>query len=182
MKNRTLYWFTLIELLVVMAILWIFALWTTNIDWGSLSDKQRMIIFNNKLVSNIETARNNSLIWRWIWPSLVVPKKWKIDFSLSWSWSMTVSYDSDWTNTWTPYTSLSVIPEKFYSIKSLEYSNLDWTSTWNVSWTWIVVIEWSNLSLSNVSSQYKKLKVILSYKDHEGTFSINVVNGLIERE
>ena len=185
MKNKTSYWFALVELLVVIAILWILVLWIRATDWNSLSDKQRMIIFANKLVSNIETTRNNSLFWKGIWDSLSVPKKWKIDFFLSWSWWILTSYDLDWEGIWITFSgsSITLENEKFYSIKSLECLDLFSNPKETLFSTWTILIESDKLSLlwcHDTSS--KKLRITSGYKSFEESFSINTVNGLIERE
>ena len=185
MKNLFSHWFTLIELLVVIAIISILALWINSINWNSLSDRQKISIFNNKIMSNIESIRNNALVWRWVWNSLLVPKKWKIDFSPAPNSWVKVSYLNE-EDYWISYNSLNIFPKKFYSIKSLKCLDLreNLSQTWEIlSQTWTIEIQSGKMSLFWCPSKYhKKLKIVSGYKWFEESFSINVVSWLIERE
>jgi len=168
--------FTLIEILVVIAIIWILIFWVSNIDFGNTSDKQRLESFYYKVKSEIETIKNNSLVWKWIWISLIVPKEWKIDFS---SGANTIPTYYSWV-TWINYNHIKV--ENLYKIKSIICSNLDWTSTWNLSWnTWSVIISWLNISLSWCTDlNYKSLKITTWYKELEKTLEINTVSWVLK--
>ena len=182
MKNRSLYWITIIELLVVIAITWILVIWVSQINRGGLSDRQKIAIFINKLVSNIEVVRNNALIWKGIWLDLVVPQKWKIDFFSSWTWEIITSYDLDWTGSWNVFDKFSVILDKPYFLKSLECLNLSWDLEEVLSQTWSIIIEHNKFFLSwcsDVSS--KKLRIVLKHKFFEEAFIVNTINGVIER-
>ena len=71
--------FTLIELLVWIVIVIIIILWITKVDFNKIWDKQRLDKKVIQIISQIETIRNNSLLWKWIWVNLDVPEKYKID-------------------------------------------------------------------------------------------------------
>lgn len=174
-KNKK--WFTLAELLVWITIIWILALWVSQINFNTISDKQRAETYLSKIKTSIETVKNNSLIWKWIWTDLIVPEKWKIDLK-SWSGHLVTSYFS-WT--WINYSSYSYTPENnLYTIKSIECAKLDWTSD-TVSETWSIVISWSKLSLNWCpDDSYKILRINSNYKQFENTFEINTVSWIIE--
>ena len=54
--------FTIIELLVAIVIVIIITLSGSNIAFRAISDKQNLEISTNKIISEIERIRNNSLI------------------------------------------------------------------------------------------------------------------------
>jgi len=49
--------------MVAIAIIGIIALWATSFNFNKVSNGEKLKIFNNNIVSNIETIRNNSLMW-----------------------------------------------------------------------------------------------------------------------
>lgn len=180
-KNKKLFWFTLVELVLVIAIIWILAIWVSQISFTSLSDKENLEKFTNKIISNFEEVRNYSLIWKWIWTNLDNPIKWKIEISNSWSWNIS-SYYLTWA-TWEKYN--ENIFWNYYEIKEIKCSNLDYTSSWTIAWTWIIEISWSQLTLTwacndILVSNPKKIITKISYKNNfENTLEINTVNWLI---
>lgn len=58
--------FTLIELLVVIWL--IIILWVTisSLNFNKLTNIQRAEMFSNKIITQIENVRDNSLVWKWI--------------------------------------------------------------------------------------------------------------------
>lgn len=58
-------WFTLVELLVVISLIIIIILALTNFNFNKLSDEQKSEIFANKILSEIETLRDDSISWKW---------------------------------------------------------------------------------------------------------------------
>jgi len=167
--------FTIIELLIAIAIIWIIVIWISNLNFNNISDKQRMDSFYYKIKSEIETIKNNSLIWKAIDSNMKVPKEWKIDFA-SGSTNINISYS--WA-TWTNYKNINI--EKFYKIKAINCINLSW-STWSLSWnTWSIIINWANLSLSWCSSSnYKTLIITTWYKEFEKKLEINTVSWVLK--
>lgn len=179
-KVKKIIWFTLIELLLVITIIWIIALWLSQMNFNASSDKQKNEIFTNKIISNFEEVRNYSLLWKWIWVNLDNPEKWKVEFSTTWSWNIT-SYYFSWA-IWTKYN--ENLFWTGYEIKNIECISLDNIDrSWNIAWTWIIEIIWPKLTLTwacNTDPSYKKLLIDVSYKNNfENNIEINTVNWLI---
>jgi len=159
--------FTLIEIMVVIAIIGILSVWISNIDWNRLSDRQKVTIFKNRVVSQIETVRNNALFWKAVTNNLVVPNYWKIDI---WSGSLDIDYSTGTLADFQDYE--NVIFDRFEKISSISCGG-----------TWSVLIEWSSLSLSGSCSESDKtLEFDVWYKGDtfDERVSINIINGLIE--
>ena len=94
MKKNNHNAFTLIELMVVIGIIAILILGSNFLNFNKVSNKQKLDTKTIRIVSQIEEIRNNSLLWKWIWTELIVPKKYRIDFSTSWSWVISTKYYS----------------------------------------------------------------------------------------
>lgn len=62
-KNRKA--FTLLEIMVVIALIAIIMTWVSTLNFSSLSNSQKAEILANKIISQIEEARNNILVWKW---------------------------------------------------------------------------------------------------------------------
>lgn len=179
--------FTLIELLVVITIIWILLIWLSKIDISKGQEKEKSLAFSQKIQTILETTRNNSLIWKRVWTNLVVPNSWKIEISKQniinwWSWIINSYY-----NTWSSrnlYESLKT--DKYYEIEKIECISLDWSSTWTISWTWIIYMTWSELSItstdSNCDSTKKILKIYSNYKKQfQNKIIFNWVSWVIEK-
>jgi len=185
-KNKVgLFWFTLIELLVAIAIIGILALSSTNLNFNKISNKQKLINYNNKIISNIEAIRNNSLMWRGMWMSLNIPNSWRIDFSKSWSWKILTSYS--WGIIYTEY---NTIFSGWYYLDTIKCFDILWTEldsfTWNTLWTGILFISWDNITWSGSSNcnniRNKKLEIITWYKNFTWSILINTVNWLVQKK
>jgi hypothetical protein len=175
-KNKK--WFTLIELLLVLFILSLWIVWASTLNFNTLSDKQKLGIFSNKIITAFEEIRGNSLLWKWIWVDLEIPEKWKIEFLPSWSGSIKTYYNN---GTWVLYENINI--ETNYKIKELVCSSIDESFTGSITSTWIIEIEWKNLTLTWACNdiRYKKLQATLSLKSNfEKTIEINIINWLIE--
>lgn len=77
--------FTLIELMIVIAMIGIIFVWMRNINFNYMSDRQKAEQFANKIISQIETARNNAMIGRSVtdpdtWEK-IIPDFWSIRFT-----------------------------------------------------------------------------------------------------
>ncbi len=168
--------FTLLELMVVIALIWIMALSISKLNFNSLSDRQRIDWFFYKIKTDIETTQNNAFIWKAIKlpdDSIIVPKKWKIDFNNSWSWKIISKYLS-WS---TEYIYSEIIPKKHYKIEIFNKNNpIDDTETGSI------LIEWWNLTLSWITTTNKILEIKTSYKNFSKTFTINTISWVIEEE
>ncbi len=172
--------FTLVELLVVITLIAILAVWVSNIDYNRLSGKQKLDIFWNQIVSNIETTLNNALLWKWIWDELITPKKWKIEISNSNSWALETFYSS-WSS-WIHYGLASLNIQNFYSINNIECIKLDWTTTPIPTSTWTIMVEQANLALSGCTDDtYKILRFEWTFLDNKKTIEVNTLNWIVKQ-
>lgn len=170
--------FTLLEIMVVIALIWILVIWATNINFNSISDKQRLDWFFYKIKTNIESIKNNVLIWREVlddW-NTIISSKWQIDFNNNGSWSMSTYYYND-SNSKVSYPRYNIIPKDFYEIV---ISN---------SWIWLtdtgsILINWRNLTLTWawISGFDKVLEIVAKYKGIEKEFTINTISWVIEEK
>ncbi len=87
--------FTLIEIMLVLLIIWIILLLTFSLNFSTMSDRQKNEIFTNKIVSKIEEARNNALMWKsikeaWTYKQEIseswIVEIWDWSLNLIWSW------------------------------------------------------------------------------------------------
>jgi len=174
--------FTLVELLVVIAIIWILAFWISQIDFNSLSNKQKIERYTNTIKSNIENVRNKALLGKWIkvWTDLVVPKKWVMDFAKTWSWIIiTKALKSDLSileNTDFPMKTWY----KIISIKCWKYWENE--TNYNVTYkTWTINFIWWNISLTGEDCSNTNI-LLLTIKKVNKTIKIkiNTLNWLVE--
>lgn len=173
--------FTLTELLVIIVIITIITLSVMSIDYSKLTDKQKLDIFTNKVVSSYEWVRNYSLIWKWVWVNLDLPNTWKIEYWVSSWWEIVSSYSTWWS--FVKYDDFSILPDNNYSISSIDCvdRNLTAINTSLVS-TWIVLFQWWNISFSwscaleNVS----KLKLNINFAWNIKPIYINSLNWIVE--
>jgi len=183
-KNNS--WFTLIELLVAISIVWILAIWVTNLNFNTISNKEKLRTYTNKIVNNIETVRNFALMWKWIWVSLDVPESWRIESDLSWSWKILVSY-YNWSS-WQNSSEFSTNFAWWYYIDQIDCLGIDWstidTFTWSSSDKWTLIFTWSVGWISwdcIIIDPAKIIKITTWYLWRKESFQINSVNWLIER-
>ena len=184
MKKKDYKAFTLIELMVVISIIAILILGSNFLNFRNTSNKQELDIKAIRIASQIEEIRNNSLLWKWIWTNLVVPTKYRIDFSNSWSWIIKAQYFS-WSYIdyiFDKKISFSDNFESISEIKCLELNKNPINSfSWTTIWTWTIFIEWANMSLSwNCAPTAKILELTLKRKSDTKKIQINTLNWLIE--
>ena len=170
--------FTLLEIMVVIALIWLIIIWATNLSFNSLSDTQRLNGFFYKIKTNIETVKNNVLIWREInnsW-STIISDKWQIDFNNSSKWSIRTYYYDD-SNIKKLYSGYDIIPEDHYEIV---ISN-DWSKLSDLETVWIL-INWRNLTLTWITTRNKTLDIEAIYKGRIKKFTINTISWVIEEK
>lgn len=182
-------WFTLIELLVVITIIWIMALWISSISFNFTSNREKLRDFNYKITSNIESIRNNSLIWKWVGPSLIVPNSWQIDFIKTWTWGKILTYYKTGASL-TAYPEYDIEFQKWYSFDSIRCLQLDWvvleTFSWATSWTGHLYIKWSSIFWSwsafcnNINTRI--LEINTRYIGFTWSILINTVSWMIEKK
>lgn len=175
--------FTLVELMVVIVIIGLLIIWSNSLNFNKTKDKWELDLLRNNIVSRVESIRNSAMMWKWIWVNLDHPKAWKITFS-NLNEIMKVEYLS-WTD-WQNDTENTVNQDTFWYkwISNIKCLKIDWTEiTWlnNVS-SWALLIEWDKLSLTWWCNNdlSKKLQMNFKYKTEISTWTINVVNWLIE--
>ena len=176
--------FTLIELMVVIAIIAILILGSNFLSFKNISNKQELETKIIRIVSQIEEIRNNSLLWKWIWTELVVPEKYKIDFSTSWSWVIKAQYFS-WSYIDYNFDKEISFSNNFDSISEIKCLELDKniidSFSWTTIWTWTIFIKWANMSLSwSCDSTTKILELTIKRKANTKKIQINTLNWLIE--
>lgn len=184
-SKKTLKAFTLVELMVWIAIIWILLLSASKINFNRLNMKQQLDIFSNSVKSNFETVRNNSLSWKWVWvlawSDLIIPQKWKIEYSSYNSWTILNS-----TFSWATRSPLNIAP-KFkpgYSISKIRCLKLDWTlnNTIGLTSTWEIEFIWSNIFLTwaCTPNTSKILELTIKNRSETKIVSINTLNWLVE--
>lgn len=185
MKKQKIKAFTLIELMVVIALIWIIALWISNINFNNLSDRQILDWFFYKIKTNIETIKNNALIWKAIknWTETFVPKMWRIDFNSDWNWAWTWTIKTYYSKDWIIFNNIlnnNISSEKFYGIEIKNFWNILNTA----NWTWAILIEWNKLSLTwtILPTTDKELEIKVSYKNFDKVFTINTISWVIEEQ
>jgi hypothetical protein len=178
-------WFTLLDITVGIALIWIIIIWVIKLNFNSLSNKQRLDWFFYKIKTNIETVRNNTLIWKILKDSdkIIISEKWQIDFNNSGSGVIkTYYYNNNWIKK--DFSNYNIIPEKHYSI-STKCAKLDNSSEELLTSTWNIMIEWWNLSFTwwwSCGSTKKVLKIEVKYKEKIKKFTINTVSWVIEEQ
>lgn len=95
-KNKN--WFSLSELLTVIAIVWILFFAVSKITFKPQIDNQNAHLLVNTIYGNIETVRNNSLLWKWVLSgsTLIHPSKWVIKLDTFWSGHILGYYSTNW--------------------------------------------------------------------------------------
>lgn len=175
-------WFTLIEILVAITVISILAVWAARINFNRLSDKQRSLILSNQVYSNIESIRNNSLLWKWVWTLLTTPKKTIINIKTSNSWSINTNHYSTTLSTspfmsesWTTFWSFS-------SLSDLICYNSDLSESWSIN-NIDIIIKWSTLSLSwcTLSSSGTILDIQTKFKNFQETIRIDAISWIMEK-
>lgn len=170
--------FTLVELIVWIAIIWLISLWITNMYSSNLPDRQKLDLFTNKVVWIIDSVKNYSLVWKWIWTDLITPNYFKMELSRS------GSYLKTFFNTWGTdiyYSPMSINPfDTYYNINSIKCIWLDYSS-WAVVDDISITYNWSNITLSWCLNNYQKIiDLELAYKWFKKTIRLNSISWVLE--
>ncbi|PID87662.1 hypothetical protein CSB07_00220 [Candidatus Gracilibacteria bacterium] len=173
--------FTLVELMMTITIILIIATNLNTLKLNEINNRQKINIFTNKIITNIETLRNNSLIGRGVDGNLNTPYLTKITLTTSGSGKLIVEYNTGASLPLINNTEYSIIPEKPYSIDKIECLKIDDTSDGATS-SGIISIIGDKLSLSGCPNTSRKLKVTTKLIENDESFSINVVNGLVIKD
>jgi len=183
--NKNINGFTIVELLVAITIIIILIIWSNNISFKYVNDKQKLEIFTNKIISEIERIRNNSLVWKWIWVNLNVPKLWKIEFNSWWnwtsSWNVITSYYS-WS-TWIQENKLII--DKNFALKNINCIAVDWNiNILTTAETWAILFEWWKYSLTwcvFCPSNYSNIEIETMSKLFTWSINFDIVSWLIKK-
>lgn len=156
--------FTLVELIVVIAVMLIVMLNLRTVDFNRLNDWQKLDLFVNKIVTDIEILRNDELMWKSLnpWGGFIQPqarwfffRKWANEI-VKWAY---LNNSNDWSNNlgnWKPipssigtyladWVSLSdmVINKSHskyneYDIEEIRCFDSKMDSLWTMNYWWIV--------------------------------------------
>ena len=172
-------WFTLIELMVIIAIIWILVSAWTQIDLNKITDDNKLIIFNNQIISQFELIRNNTLLWRWIDIDVWVPDSWKLTYSSIWSWTITPSYLSWWT--WAAYSWSILQAPELHSISQINCLDISWTPINSGVTNADMIIKWNKFTLSwSCTANSGLLEFTTKFRNDTAVIEINTLNWLIE--
>lgn len=171
--------FTIIELLVWVAIISIITLWITNLYSSKIPDRQRLDIFASKVISKFDTIKNYSLVWKWVWKSLVTPKYYLIELSKSGSYLKSF-YNTWWINN-IYYDQMSLYPFwESYKIHSIKCKNLDSTNTSIIN-KLDLKYEGANITLSWCIDDFQKvIEIELYYKGFKNLLRLNTISWVLE--
>ncbi len=173
--------FTVMELLVVITVMIIIVIWATNVNFNTSTTKQRLEIFTNRIVSEIETIRTNDLVGRaeLEGSNLEIPERWIIEFSSDNNWKMETKLVN---NLWNTKVIKTLNIEDWYSIDEIwcthpttgNYNITDNASIFFEKWkyylNWIGCQWWHNLIT---------IKTFFNWVDQE--ISFDIINWLIKK-
>jgi prepilin-type N-terminal cleavage/methylation domain-containing protein len=170
--------FTLVELMIVVALIGILTWIWSQLNINTVWDSNKLTIFNNKLITNFETIRNNTLLGKWTDSNVDVPDAWRINYNSTWSWTVTADYLS-WT--WLPYTISTINTPEFHSISQINCLDI-WKNPINSNIVnGSVIITWNEFSLSwSCTSNTRILEFTTKFKNDTNKIHINALNWLIE--
>jgi len=188
-KNKA---FTLIEILVWITIVSILIIWISNINFNTISEKKRLDRSIIKIVSQIETVRNNSLLGKWIWENLEIPKNYELHIWNTWSWKIVIYY-----NTWSTDSEKQIYNlekdikfwDNFENISKMTCLDIKWNIVTDEdndnnikNWTGIIKFEWKNLTILWACDKPKSkiFEFEITRKTHKQNIQINTLNWLIE--
>jgi hypothetical protein len=170
--------FTLTELMIVVTLIMIVFWAWSQLDFNSIWAKEKLEIFNTKILSHYEEIRNNALLGKWIGSTLEIPDWWKITYSDSGSGNIATQYLIG--STWTNYSAITpLVPEK-HSINTVQCLDLQW---WNiVSWDAEIIFNGNQLTLSGSCNPttHAKIQFETEHLDHTFNFEINTLNWIME--
>ncbi|NUJ97198.1 prepilin-type N-terminal cleavage/methylation domain-containing protein [Candidatus Gracilibacteria bacterium] len=179
MKNNK-FGFTLVEILVVIAIIGILALGFSRINYKAISDRQMGIIFTNRIVSILETIRNNSLLGKGI-PGGEIPSSRTIDIPYGTGKTIITSYENSG--------GIVVVNNEFSlplgmgeEIRRITCRNFGSGSiSENITTTGSIKFEKEEVKIFGCSDDsFRILELRTKYRDFEKTIIINSINGVIE--
>ncbi|MDD3145645.1 MAG: prepilin-type N-terminal cleavage/methylation domain-containing protein [Candidatus Gracilibacteria bacterium] len=183
--NKNINGFTIIELLVAIAIVVTIVIGSNNISFKYVSDKQNLEIFTNKVISEIERIRNNSLIGKGIGTNLDVPEKWKIEFNSGWNGTSSGNIVSSYYDgtSWINENNLKM--DKLIEIKKVKCIDVNGViSSLTSSQTGAILFEGGKYSLTGsvfCPSNYSNIEIETMSKLFTGSINFDIVTGLIKR-
>lgn len=170
--------FTLIEILLVISIIWMMTLWVSRLYMNVNSDKQNLNIFTVKFSSIIDTVKNYSLVWKWIWNNLVTPDSYTIRISTWW-------YITTYYNTWTSdivFNELTIPSfDLNYKVNFITCRTITYTSPSKKS-VIDIIFKWSDITLSwctNFTTQ-KVVDFNIMYKWFSKNLRFNSVSWVLK--
>lgn len=164
MKKNNKIAFTMVEIMVVIALITIFYLWITSLNFWQKSNEQKAEILANKIVSEIESYRNDVLFW-------------KID---------TKNTENNTDVNKILEKTLVFSEQKFWNINIIEKEEISYhcdDSNTNLSWNEIKfennknsILPWEN----NVECKIFKITTSVNWEKYEVSFDL--VSWLVKKE
>jgi len=175
-------WYTLTEVLVVIGIIWILAVWASQLNFSRLNDKQLVDIQIVKMENIISEIRDNALVWRAVWPGLDTPIHWNIEFSTAWSWSIRTRYLTGASTSYANYPGWAWNSPNNTLISDIQCEDFlgNTVSTGSVS-LWFTGSKIGIVSLCENPSthNYKVVRITYQKSGIRKSLSINTVTGAI---
>ena len=173
--------FTLIEILVVITILSIIAFATGNFNFERLWNSENSKILQNKVINQIESARNKALLGKWVdnsW-TLVNPESWSVILT-STSTTTTpptqgkieVEYKISWI-----LTSNNYYTYNFQTTPLEEIKIKCWGNTKNSE-----IITFTGNEIKATHCENNPIEITTSYQNIENTFKFDPVSGVVTRK
>ncbi len=167
MKKNIKKAFTLIEIMLVLVIIWLILVAFSSISLYNLSDKQKWEILTNQIISQIETTRNNALIWKVMNNNIV--KSWKVE--LSSSWNLVKTFYENTSGAWVEDSRL-----KLNDVDE-EISEID---CWTPVTTWIIIFKGMESSLSWACAGHYNMDITIKKSAYSSKINYDSINNLVE--
>ncbi len=175
--------FTIIEIIVVVALLAIFTLTATSIDFSRLSVRQEQEIFTNQVIGTIQTLKNFSFQWKWVGTSLETPNTWTLNISQNGNGEIQSSYNTN-TASSVPYPSLDIDERDDYNISDIVCKSFDGSLSDDAPLSDSVTLSFTGdrITLSGCPSpRYTILEFTTSHAGYSDTVQIHTVSTVIQK-
>ncbi|MDD2907092.1 MAG: hypothetical protein PHH98_00480 [Candidatus Gracilibacteria bacterium] len=180
--NKNINAITVMELLVAITVIGILAIGALNVNFKYTSDKQKLEIFTNKITSEIERIRNNSLIGKGIGINLIVPPEWKIEFNNGWNGTSSGNIITSYSGaTWIQEN--VIIIDKGFGINNISCLDVNGNAIiLNTTETGTIIFEGGKYKLSgDCPNNYSNIEIENTYNGNTGSINFDVVSGLIKK-
>lgn len=163
--------FTLIELLVWIVLFVLIALSVANMNFWKHLDVKKADQYSNRIYSEIEQIRNNSVLWKWVWVTNIFPENRKIE--LDSNELIRTYYNGSSDINISTYTF-----ENFLFIENAQCTNLSW---WQSSLTIPVVLTFIDDKISSSQSCIWTINFDITYKQYTYNVSLNTITWIMSK-